>query len=81
MSITLQLSGYDKNTDLLVVEYRVPDPKADYVKHIAAVDASDPNVLGAYRLSETQVQKIAGEINTPLNPRLYNYFLEGYEDA
>jgi hypothetical protein len=80
MSITLQLSGYDKNTNLLAVEYPVPPREADYVKRVAAVDPADTQVLGAYPLSETQVVSIAGAIDTPVNPKQYRYFLEGYEN-
>ena len=79
MTIALQVSGYDKNTDLLAIEIPVSSARADYVKGIAAVAANDPEVLGAYPLDETQVTHIAGHINTPLNPKLYNYFLEAYE--
>ena len=80
MSITLQLAGYDKNTELLQVELAVPERSSDYVKLVAAVDPSDSNVLGVYRLTESQVVQIAGEINTPVNPKLYDYFLEAFED-
>lgn len=80
MSITLQLAGYDRNSELLKVEYAVPERSASYVKQIAAVDPSDPDVLGAYPLTERQVTEIAGEINTPVNPKLYDYFLEAFED-
>jgi hypothetical protein len=62
------------------VEYPVPDSKAVQVKHIAAVDPGDPSVMGAYPLNETQVIEIAGAIRTPLNPTLYDYFLEAFAD-
>jgi hypothetical protein len=81
MSVVLHLSGYDKNTDMLVVEYPVPSARADYVKGVAAVAKSDPDVLGAYPLDEAQVEQIAGQINTPVNPKLYHYFLEAHEDC
>jgi hypothetical protein len=79
MSVTLQLTGYDKNSDVLRVEHALPKRVATAVKRIAGVAAEDPDVLGSYPLTERQVIDIAGAAGTPLNPRLYNYFLEGYE--
>jgi hypothetical protein len=80
MSIVLQLAGYDKNTDLISVYYQVPPSVVDYVKQIAAVDANDPDVLGSYPVNDVMASKIAAEIKTPINPKLYNYFIEAYEN-
>ncbi len=76
MSMTLQLTGYDKNTERVRVEYSLPDSEAGLVKQIAGVSAEDPDVVGAYPLTEKQVIQIAGVARTPLNPRLYHYVLE-----
>jgi hypothetical protein len=78
MSVTLQLTGYDKNTDIVQVEYELPLRAAEFVKQVAGVAAGDPEVVGSYPLTEQQVTEIAGVAGTPLNPRLYNYFLEAY---
>jgi hypothetical protein len=78
MSGVLQLTGYDKNTETVQFEVDLPLREAGVVKQIAGVPAEDPDVLGCYPLTEQQVIKIAGLANSPLNPRLYNYFLEAY---
>ncbi len=78
MTIKLQLTGYDKNDDRLRVEFPIPDHVIDAAKRIAQVGAEDPDVLGAYPLTEKQVIDIAGVAGTPLNPRLYDYVLEAF---
>jgi hypothetical protein len=80
MSGVLQLTGYDKNTEVVRVEIDLglEDREVDSVKLIAGVPPEDPDVLGSYPLSEQQVIQIAGVAGRPLNPRLYNYFLEAY---
>jgi hypothetical protein len=80
MSLVIQLSGYDKRTELIAAEHPVPANRADRVKQIAAVTKTDPDVLGAYPLDEAQAAQIAGEINQPINPKLYDWFLQGYEE-
>ncbi len=78
MRVRLQLTGYDKNTESVQVEYDLPDREASFVKQVAGVSSEDPDVLGSYPLTEQQVIQIAGVAGQPLNPRLYNYFLEAY---
>jgi len=78
MTVTLQLTGYDKTTDTVQVEYVLPPGEADQVKKLAGVSAEDPDVAGAYPLTEDQVVEIAGIAETSLNPRQYHYFLEAY---
>jgi hypothetical protein len=78
MTVKLKLTGYDKNTDSMQVEYDLPLRDADFAKQVAGVSVEDPDVVGSYPLTEQQVIQIAGVAGTPLNPRLYNYFLEAY---
>jgi hypothetical protein len=81
MSLVIQLSGYDKKSELIAAEHPVPASRLDEVKAIAGVPKSDPTVMGAYPLDEAQAVQIAGRINTPINPKLYDWFIQGYEDA
>ncbi len=78
MSVTLQLTGYDKNTEGVAVEYELPNQQANFVKRVAGVLAEDPDILGSYPLTEQQVIEIAGLAGKPLNPSLYDYFLEAF---
>jgi hypothetical protein len=49
--------------------------RLDFVKQVAGVSVEDPDVTGAYPLTESQVEQLAGIAGTPLNPRMYDYFL------
>lgn len=78
MSVVLQLTGYDKNTKAVGLEITLPAREAGFVKQVAGVSPEDPDVMGSYPLTEEQVIKIAGVAGSPLNPRLYDYFLDAY---
>jgi hypothetical protein len=72
------LTGYDKNTETVQVEYALPHGEADFVNEVAGVSAEDPDVTGAYPLTESQVEQLAGIAGEPFNPRMYDCFLEAY---
>ena len=79
MTITLQLTGYDKRTHKVGFEYPLREGRSSEVKQLAGVSVEDPDVLGSYPLTEQQVIAIAGIAGLrPLNPRLYDYCLEAY---
>jgi hypothetical protein len=68
MTVTLQLTGCDKATDRVQVEYVLPLRENGLVKQLAGVPEEDPDVAGAYPLTEDQVVEIAGIAGSPVNP-------------
>jgi hypothetical protein len=50
-----QLSGFDKDSELIAVEHPAPVAQVDRVKRIARVPAADNDIFGAYPLDEAQV--------------------------
>nr|WP_294552572.1 hypothetical protein [uncultured Rhodopila sp.] len=78
MTVKLQLTGYDKATDRVQVDYVLPLRENDLVKQLAGVQNDDPEVARAYPLTEDQAVEIACIAGTSVNPGQYHYFLEAF---
>jgi hypothetical protein len=78
--IVHRLTGYDRKTELLAIEYEIPVGDITCVKEIAGVDPSDPNAIGSYPLDQGQVESIARLLGAKINNDMYDFFLEPFEE-
>ena len=70
-----KVAGYDKRTELLVVEHSVPSDRFDRVRALARLSPDDDGV-GCYPLDDTAAVSVGLSIDRPLDPNLYDWFLE-----
>jgi hypothetical protein len=62
------------------VEVELPASALNRVKKIADVPATDPDLVGAYPLTERQLAMIAEAAHITVEPNRFQYFLEAYEE-
>jgi hypothetical protein len=71
-----QLTGYDRKTQLLAVEYDVEPSRFKKIKKIAGVAADDPDAIGSYPLGRDQLRAISGLTGIVFDNDHYEFFLE-----
>ncbi len=59
LRVVHRLTGYDRDTELLAVEYDIPDKAFPRFKKITRVTPSDPEAIGSYPLDRDQVKEIS----------------------
>jgi hypothetical protein len=74
-AIRHQLTGYDRRTDVLVVEHDI-DSVFDKVKTIVDIGPDDPDAVGSYPLSNSQIRAIADLLGTEFDNDRYEFFVE-----
>lgn len=74
-----QLVGFDRETDLCVVEHDIEKSLMPYVKEIAHVACGDPDAIGSYPLDQDQASAIAKLIGQTTRRDL-NYGLEPHTE-
>ena len=75
MSQTLQVSGYDKQTERLILSHPLPASLAPAARHLARV-GDDDDGLGIYPLEAQAAVALGLQMQQKLNPDLYDWFLE-----
>ena len=75
-----RLTGYDRETELLSVEYDIPVRTISMVKRIAGVGPDDPEAIGSYPLDRNQVQEISQLIGSQVDIDRFDYFVEAFSD-
>lgn len=78
--IVHQLTGYDRETELLAVEYDIPSHHLARVKQMAGVSADDPEAVGSYPLRRDQVSDIAKLLGIGIEADRLDFFLEPYAE-
>jgi hypothetical protein len=79
-SIVHQLTGYDRETELLAVEYDIPTAQLAQVKKIAGISADDPEAVGSYPLRRDQASDIAKLLGVPIDIDRFGFFLEPFAE-
>lgn len=70
-----EIAGYDKQTERLQVRHRLSTSLVVAARDIAGVDENDDGV-GSYPLEPSAAVALGLRMNQPLNPDLYDWFLE-----
>lgn len=78
--IVHQLTGYDRETELLAVEYDVPSHQLVKVKKMAGVSDDDPEAVGSYPLRRDQASGIAKLLGIDIDADKFDFFLEPYAE-
>jgi hypothetical protein len=73
-----RLSGYDRDTELLAVEFDIPARAFSKVKKIVRIGSDDPDAIGSYPLDRTQVGKISTFIDADVDVERFDYFVEAF---
>ena len=79
MSLSLQVAGYDKQTERLSISHPVPQAMVGIAQSLAQVGADDDGE-GAYFLEAHAALALGAKLDTKLNPDLYDWFLEPAHD-
>jgi hypothetical protein len=75
-----QLTGYDRKTDVLAVEYDLDPDIFDRIRVIAEVDPQDPDAIGSYPLSASQLRAMTALLGRAFDDTRYAFFLEPVAD-
>jgi hypothetical protein len=78
MDVEVSIVGYDRQTERLAVEHPVPPAAVTAAMLIANVPPTDPDLIGAYPLTEEQARQIAEVANISIEPAQFDYFLEAH---
>jgi hypothetical protein len=76
----ITLVGYDRQTEFVAAEYKIPAGAIEEAKRIAKVPADDPDVAHAYELKPSAAKNIADMIPVQIDTSKYDFFLEGFAD-
>ncbi len=80
MSVVHRLTGYDKKTEWLALEYDIPASKLRHAKELAGVRHEDIDAVGSYPLSISQARSLARLVNQMINVDRYSWFLEPFDE-
>jgi hypothetical protein len=81
MNAVVELTGYDKRTEWLGTAVTVPAGLVEFVRTVAGVPESDPNVLAMYPLTVEPAAAIAAKGDLPLDPARFDYCLEAIAEG
>ena len=71
-----QLAGYDRDTEVLAVEYDLAPAVFKKIKKLVAADADDPDLVGCYPLTNGQLREISHITGLKFDNDRYEFFLE-----
>jgi hypothetical protein len=74
-----RLTGYDRRTGRLRVEYDIPKAAWGAAKRIARIGPYDDE-LGSYRLDPRQAHDIANAIAQPIDTEKFDYYVEAFAE-
>jgi hypothetical protein len=80
MNAVHRITGYEKRTERLEIEYDVPPERLGDLRKLANVPAQDVDALGSYRLDSNAVRKAAAKLRLTLNFDAYDWFLEPFAE-
>ncbi len=75
MNVLLRVAGYDKQTECLSVEHKLPAYAIAEARDLAHI-ADDDDGFGAYPLAPAAAITLGLKIDYPLNVNLYDWFVE-----
>ncbi len=71
-----QVAGYDRETEVLAVEYDLDPATFKKVKKVVVADADDPDLVGSYPLNNSQLRAITDITGVKFDNDRYEFFLE-----
>ncbi|HWB50142.1 MAG TPA: hypothetical protein VG651_13610 [Stellaceae bacterium] len=71
-----QLTGYDRETDFVGVEYVLDPPLFSKIRKLVNVDPGDPAAVSAYPIDGAQLRSISDLLGKHLDNDKYEFFLE-----
>jgi hypothetical protein len=71
-----QLTGYERKTDVLVVERDIDPAMFERIKAIANIGPDDPDAIGSYPLSAGQIRAISALLGTEFDNDRCEFFVE-----
>jgi hypothetical protein len=80
MSVAHRITGYDKRTQFLAVEYGILDPLIPKAAAIENIPSEDSDAIGAYPLAADQAVSIARLANTSIDFDRYDWFFEPFAE-
>jgi hypothetical protein len=80
MAVRYKLVGFDRETEMIVVEYEVPQAKTRRAKTIAGI-ADHPEIFADWPLSRDQAAALADLIGAAIDPARYDWQFEPYAPA
>ena len=72
------ITGYDRATEQLVVEYSVNPSDLHAVMKIAKVASTDPEAYGSYPLDPSQLHALTNLMHQTFDTERYDFFLEPF---
>ena len=74
--VEVSIVGYDRGTERVVAEHPIPPTTVTAAMLIANFPPDDPDLIGAYPLTEDQARQIAAVANVTIDPANFDWFLE-----
>jgi hypothetical protein len=81
MNAVHRITGYDKRSERLALEYAIPDERLSEVRELARVPREDADAAGSYPLDPEAASIVGLKIDKPLNVDAYDWFLEPFAGA
>jgi hypothetical protein len=78
MSVIYQITGYNKQTERLAVEFDVPQDSLQFVMQAAQVSPEQAADYGAVPLSPATIKRIECQLNKSFDSELCDWFLEPF---
>jgi hypothetical protein len=72
-----RLTGFDRKTERLALEFEIPPAKVRHAKKIAGIERN-PAIFADWPLSRDQARALADFIGVEIDPDRYDWALEPY---
>ena len=76
MTAAYYLRGYDKTTEFMAAEFRLPVRLLSFVRALVRPPLDDPDMIFAYELGSASVARLSGAIGTAIDPTALDYYVE-----
>lgn len=76
MNVVHKVTGYDRGTERLELEFPIPEDRLDEFRDVAHVPKSQRENFAIFPLDRATAQDISGRFQFPMNLDQYDWFFE-----
>jgi len=76
MTAAYYLRGYDRTTEFMAAEFRLPARLLGFIRALVRPPADDPDMIFAYELADSSVARISRAMGTEIDPTAFGYYVE-----
>lgn len=76
MTVEHRLIGYDRETEMMEVDFHIPESAIPGIAELVGAPETDRSMLTVYNLTASQARSVAGMLRLTLDPARYDYAVD-----